>query len=141
MPLAAYTGSMLQIESKPTGPCAGIRVLDLTTVVSGPTCTQALGDLGADVIKVEPPRGDSSRYTGTPFREMGFSGMLAQLNRNKRSIALDLSREDAREVARKLAESCDVLVENYRPGVADRLGLGWEPVSYTHLTLPTICSV
>ncbi|MEN8158865.1 MAG: CoA transferase [Myxococcota bacterium] len=116
---------MTKTETTATGPCVGIRVLDLTTVVSGPFCTQTLGDLGADVIKVEPPHGDSSRYTGTLLAP-GHSGMMAQFNRNKRSIVLDLSREDAREVARTLANRSDVLVENFRPGVAERLGLGWE---------------
>jgi crotonobetainyl-CoA:carnitine CoA-transferase CaiB-like acyl-CoA transferase len=108
------------------GPCAGIRVLDLSTVISGPYCTQALGDLGADVIKVEPPLGDPSRFSGAPFREPGFSAMLAQFNRNKRSIALDLGKQEAHEVARRLADRADVFVQNFRPGVAERLGLGWE---------------
>jgi len=108
------------------GPCAGIRVLDFTTVISGPTCTQALGDLGADVVKVEPPTGDSARLSGAPFREPGFSGFLAQFNRNKRSIVLDLKQPDARAVVRRLARSADVVVENFRPGVADRLGIGYE---------------
>ncbi|MBW2269192.1 MAG: CoA transferase [Deltaproteobacteria bacterium] len=109
-----------------TGPCSGLRVLDLSTVISGPYCTQALGDLGADVIKVEPPTGDSSRHSGAPFREPGFSGMLAQFNRNKRSIVLDLHREEARQVAHALAKRADVFVQNFRPGVAERLGLGWD---------------
>lgn len=111
------------------GPCAGLRVLDFSTVISGPICTQALGDLGADVIKVEPPSGDPARYSGAPFREPGFSAFLAQFNRNKRSIGLDLKHEEARAVARKLAEDADVLVENFRPGVADRLGIGWSELS------------
>jgi crotonobetainyl-CoA:carnitine CoA-transferase CaiB-like acyl-CoA transferase len=111
---------------RPAGPCDGIRVLDLSTVISGPFCTQALGDLGADVIKVEPPGGDPSRLSGAPFREPGFSGFLAQFNRNKRSLVLDLKREPARAAARRLAERADVLVENFRPGVAERLGLGWD---------------
>jgi crotonobetainyl-CoA:carnitine CoA-transferase CaiB-like acyl-CoA transferase len=108
------------------GPCAGIRVLDFSTVISGPYCTQALGDLGADVIKVEPPAGDAARHSGAPFREPGFSGFLAQFNRNKRSIVLDLKTPEGKGVARRLAERVDVVVENFRPGVADRLGVGWE---------------
>ena len=75
------------------GPLAGIRVIDFSTVISGPVCSQALGDLGADVVKVEPPMGDPARYSGAPFREPGFSAFLAQVNRNKRSIALDLKME------------------------------------------------
>ncbi|MGI9591977.1 MAG: CaiB/BaiF CoA transferase family protein [Myxococcota bacterium] len=107
------------------GPLAGIRVIDFSTVISGPVCSQALGDLGADVVKVEPPTGDPARYSGAPFREPGFSAFLAQFNRNKRSIALDLKQEEGRAVARRLAERADVLVENFRPGVTDRLGIGW----------------
>jgi crotonobetainyl-CoA:carnitine CoA-transferase CaiB-like acyl-CoA transferase len=108
-----------------SGPCAGIRVLDLSTVISGPLPTQALGDLGADVIKVEPPTGDPCRYAGAPFREPGFSAFLAQFNRNKRSIVLDLKRPEAQAAARRLARGCDVVVENFRPGVSERLGLGY----------------
>jgi crotonobetainyl-CoA:carnitine CoA-transferase CaiB-like acyl-CoA transferase len=119
-------------ETSPSGPCAGIRVLDLSTVISGPYCTQALGDLGAEVIKVEPPLGDSSRYSGAPFREPGFSGMVAQFNRNKRSIVLDLSLDAARAVARRFADSADVFVQNFRPGVAERLGLGWDVLRETN---------
>jgi crotonobetainyl-CoA:carnitine CoA-transferase CaiB-like acyl-CoA transferase len=110
----------------PAGPCAGLRVLDFTTVISGPTCTQALGDLGADVVKVEPRGGDPARLSGAPFREPGFSGFVAQFNRNKRGLVLDLKQPEAREVARRLARTADVVVENFRPGVADRLGIGYE---------------
>jgi crotonobetainyl-CoA:carnitine CoA-transferase CaiB-like acyl-CoA transferase len=108
----------------PAGPLAGYRVLDLTTVVSGPICTQYLGDLGADVIKLESPAGDTQRHTGGAARD-GITGFFAQLNRNKRSIAVDLQRPEGAELARRLAARADVLVENFRPGVADRLGVGW----------------
>jgi crotonobetainyl-CoA:carnitine CoA-transferase CaiB-like acyl-CoA transferase len=109
----------------PSGPCVGIRVLDLTSVVSGPICTQTLGDLGADVIKVEAPIGDFSRLSGgTPHA--GLNGFFVQNNRNKRSIVLDLKSGEGIEVALDLAKRADVLVENYRPGVADRMGLGWD---------------
>jgi crotonobetainyl-CoA:carnitine CoA-transferase CaiB-like acyl-CoA transferase len=100
-------------------------VLDFTTMVSGPFCTQNLGDLGADVVKVEPPGGDPQRITGSPFRD-GVSGYFAQLNRNKRSVVLDLRRPEGRDAALRLAERADVVVENFRPGVADRLGIGWD---------------
>ncbi|MBU3078597.1 CoA transferase [Sphingomonas sp. XMGL2] len=108
-------------------PLAGIRVLDVSQVMAGPFCCMLLGDMGADVIKVEPPAvGDSSR------RSMGFRlkgddspGFLA-LNRNKRSIALDLKSEADRAVFYGLARTADVVVENGRPGVADRLGIGYE---------------
>lgn len=111
------------------GPCAGIRVLDFTTVISGPFATQALGDLGADVIKVEPPLGDSGRYSGAPFREPGFSAFHAQFNRNKRSLVLDLRTSEGQRAAGRLAEQCDVVVQNFRPGVAERLGLGYEALA------------
>jgi crotonobetainyl-CoA:carnitine CoA-transferase CaiB-like acyl-CoA transferase len=101
-----------------------MRVLDFSTVVSGPLCTQILGDLGADVLKVEAPRGDVSRYMGPPFRDGGLSGFFVQVNRNKRSLVLDLQHEDAADIARRIARGCDVVVQNFRPGVADRLGIG-----------------
>ena len=107
------------------GPCDGIRVLDFTTVVSGPACTQALGDLGADVLKLETLIGDMSRMSSGPYHE-GLSGFFSQFNRNKRSLAIDLKSDAGRDVVRRLAAHCDVAVENFRPGVADRLGIGWE---------------
>jgi crotonobetainyl-CoA:carnitine CoA-transferase CaiB-like acyl-CoA transferase len=111
-------------------PLAGIRVLDVSQVMAGPFCCMLLGDMGADVIKVEPPVvGDSSR------RSMGFRlkgddspGFLA-LNRNKRSIVLDLKSPEDREVFYALAKTADVVVENGRPGVADRLGIGYDTLS------------
>ena len=108
------------------GPCTGYRVLDFTTMVSGPVCTQVLGDLGADVLKVEaPPVGDPSRVTGSQVRD-GMSGYFAQLNRNKQSIVVDLRNEGAAEVAQRLVERADVVVQNFRPGVAERLGIDYE---------------
>ena len=113
-------------EGESHGPCAGFRVLDFTNTVSGPMCAQYLGDLGADVVKVEPPGpGDASRATGQAFPD-GMTGLFLQLNRNKRSIVVDLGREAGREVARRLARSSDVVVANYRPGVAERIGIGYE---------------
>ena len=109
------------------GPCAGIRVVDFSTVISGPLCTQILGDLGADVIKVESPGGDFSRHT-PPLRD-GMSGFFASFNRNKRSIQVDLKSDEGREVARKLCRDADVVVENFRPGVAERLGIGWNDLA------------
>ena len=106
------------------GPCRGFRVVDFSSVVSGPLCTQILGDLGADVIKVETPRGDVSRLMGPPFREGGLSGMFTQFNRNKRSVVLDLKRDGATVIAQRLARDADVVVQNFRPGVAERLGIG-----------------
>jgi CoA:oxalate CoA-transferase len=107
------------------GPLAGIWVVDLTRVLAGPFCTMVLADLGARVTKVEAPgRGDDARRIG-PFVE-GRSAYFASLNRGKQSIALDLKDADDREVFAKLLDRADVLVENFRPGVMERLGYGWE---------------
>ena len=108
-----------------SGPCTGIKVLDFTTMVSGPLCSQNLGDLGADVIKVEPPIGDTSRYLGGVERE-GLSGFFAQLNRNKRAMVIDLGKPDGQALAREIAQGVDVVIENFRPGVAERLGIDYE---------------
>lgn len=103
----------------------GIRIIDLTANVSGPFGTAMLGDMGADVIKVEPPGlGDLSRYFG-PARG-GIAAGFAVINRNKRGIALDLQAPDGRDVLLKLAQNADVVLQNFRPGVADRLGVGYE---------------
>lgn len=112
----------------PRGPLAGIRVLDLSAVVSGPLCTQILGDLGAEVTKVEAPTGDTSRRLGPPFKG-GFSGFFTHFNRNKRSLVVDLKSDAGGEVVRRLASRADVLIENFRPGVAERLGFGYEALS------------
>jgi crotonobetainyl-CoA:carnitine CoA-transferase CaiB-like acyl-CoA transferase len=112
----------------PGGPLAGTRVLDLSTVVSGPFCTQILGDLGADVVKVESPTGDTARYLGS-VRKAGMTGFFAQWNRNKRSVVLDLKQDAGQAAVRRLAESADVLVENFRPAVMGRLGLGFEALA------------
>jgi len=101
-------------------------------MISGPLCTQVLGDLGADIIKLESPSGDSARYSGAPFREPGFSGFLAQLNRNKRSIVVDLKCAEGRRLILELLPQFDVLVENFRPGVMEKLGLGYAELSALH---------
>ena len=102
------------------GPLSGVRVVDLTRVLAGPFCSMILGDLGADVVKVEPPGGDTVRGQGA-IRD-GLSWYFAAFNRNKRSILLDLKREAHREALARLIARSDVLVENYRPGVLARLG-------------------
>ena len=112
-----------------TGPCAGLRVLDFSTVVSGPMCSMILGDLGADVIKVETLRGDATRLMGPPFREGGLTPIFLHFNRNKRSIALDLKHADGRAAAQRLASDADVVVLNFRPGVAARLGIDYESLA------------
>ncbi|WP_265502489.1 CaiB/BaiF CoA transferase family protein [Paracoccus beibuensis] len=105
-----------------TGPLDGLRVIDLTRVLSGPFCTMILGDLGAEVIKIEPPKGDPVRAQGTMTQ--GHSGYFAGFNRNKRSVVLDLYSEDGRAVLRRLLADADILVENFRPGTLDKMGFG-----------------
>lgn len=108
--------------SPTTGSLEGIRVIDLTRVISGPFCTQMLGDHGADVIKIEPPQhGDVVRSQGNKVR--GFSWYFAQFNRNKRSLTLDLRSARGKAILWRLLEEADVLVENFRPGVLGKMGL------------------
>src|SRR5919112_370613 len=109
-------------------PLAGVKVVDLTRVMVGPFCTMMLGDLGAEVIKVEiPGRGDDTRAWGPPFVE-GESVYFLSVNRNKRSIALDLKQPEAQEALWRLIEDADVLVENFSPGTIGRLGFGDDAV-------------
>jgi crotonobetainyl-CoA:carnitine CoA-transferase CaiB-like acyl-CoA transferase len=103
----------------------GIRVLDLTQMVAGPLCTLLLGDMGADVIKVEPPEGDSSRQIGVN-RECGESDYFLSLNRNKRSIVLDLKTAHGVEILKTIASQSDIVVENFRPGTMEKLGIGYD---------------
>lgn len=105
-------------------PLTGLRILDLTRVMAGPFCTALLADLGAEVIKLEPPQGDDYRHIG-PFVQ-GESALFTLMNRGKQSIVLDLKDPGAQATARAIALQCDVIVENFRPGVASRLGLGPE---------------
>jgi len=110
-----------------SGPLAGIRVLDLTTVQMGPWCTRILADLGADMIKIEAPEGDSSRYTGVP-RHRGMSGSFQHNARGKRSIAMDLKQPAAREALLRLVPTVDAFASNIRPAALARLGLDYEQV-------------
>ena len=110
-------------------PLDDIRVLDLSRVVSGPFCTMQLGDMGADVIKVEEPEhGDDTRAFGPPF-VAGEAAYYLSVNRSKRSLALNLKAKAALPILKSLIERSDVLIENFRPGAADRLGLDYETVS------------
>src|ERR1700689_1471410 len=102
---------------------SGVRVIDFTTIVSGPYCTRLLADLGAEVIKIEPPEGDFVR-TQPPLRA-GKSAYFAHLNCGKKSLAIDLRQPGAVDVIRELAAQCDVVVENSRPGVMGRLRLDY----------------
>jgi formyl-CoA transferase len=115
----------------PTGPLAGLRILDLTAVVLGPLATQILGDYGAEVIKVEGPRGDMMRANGVSLHS-GMSSIFLALNRNKRSLCLDLAAEDGKAVLRRLIPTCDVLVHNMRVDAITRLGFGYEAVKAIH---------
>src|ERR1700720_3952997 len=105
------------------GAMSGLRVIDLTRVLGGPYCTQILADHGADVIKVEPPAGDEVRDWGPPFHD-DDAAYFVGINRNKRSIGLDLASEGGRAVLMKLLESADVLIENFKPGTLDKWGIG-----------------
>ncbi|GJQ14867.1 hypothetical protein GpartN1_g6658.t1 [Galdieria partita] len=108
-------------------PLKGVRVLDLSRVLAGPFCTMQLGDLGADVIKIERPKtGDDTRSWGPPFAPGGESAYFLCVNRNKRSVAVDFSKPSGAELVRKLASQSDVLVENFLPGKLAQYGLGYE---------------
>jgi len=110
----------------PDAQLAGIRVVDLTRILSGPFCTMLLADLGADVIKIETPDGgDSVRQQGAS--RDGLSWYFANFNRNKRSVALDLRAAEGKALLERLIAGADVVVENYRPGVLDEMGFGFDP--------------
>jgi crotonobetainyl-CoA:carnitine CoA-transferase CaiB-like acyl-CoA transferase len=115
----------------PHGPLTGIRVVDLTRILAGPFATMLLGDAGADVIKVESPSGDDARHWGPPFAG-GESAYFLSVNRNKRSLALDLSRPEGRAVLKRLLASADVVIENFKTGTMERWGLGYAATLQAH---------
>lgn len=117
----------------PALPLDGIRVIDFSRVLAGPLCSALLGDLGAEVIKIEPPTGDDYRAIG-PFSG-GESGLFNAMNRNKQSVVIDLKRDEGRALAQALCAQADVVVENFRPGVAERLGIGYAQLSALHPAL------
>ncbi|HET6228956.1 MAG TPA: CoA transferase [Longimicrobiaceae bacterium] len=146
MSVPASPESSSRPSSLPTGaqPLAGLRVLDLSRVLAGPLCTMMLGDLGADVIKVERPgTGDDTRQWGPPWSE-GDAGRESAyylcVNRNKRSVAADLKDEAGRALVRRLARDADVLVENFAPGMLDAWGLGYDALSAGNPRL-VFCSI
>lgn len=112
---------------KGNGALQGKLVIDLTRVLGGPYCTQILGDHGAEIIKLEPPRGDETRDWGPPFHE-GDAAYFLGVNRNKRSMGLDLSKAEGQQVLLRLLEKADVLIENYKPGTMEKWGLGYQEV-------------
>ncbi|MFK7977563.1 MAG: CaiB/BaiF CoA transferase family protein [Halioglobus sp.] len=115
----------IKLSEAAQGPLAGIKVIDITSMITGPLCSQQLGDLGADVIKIEPTHGEVSRWLAPP-QAAGLTGFFSQMNRNKRSLSVDLKSEEGIAVIKKLAAEADILVENFRGGVPDRLGIGYE---------------
>ncbi len=120
--------------SENAGALAGVKVVDLSRVLAGPYATQILGDHGADIIKVEPPLGDETREWGPPFRDDGAgkrgpSAYYTNINRNKRGMALDLTKPDAREIVFTLLKDADVLVENFKIGTMERWGMGFDVLS------------
>ncbi|WP_020647888.1 CaiB/BaiF CoA transferase family protein [Solimonas variicoloris] len=110
-----------------SGPLAGYRVLELCNTIAGPACTRLFADFGAEVIKVEPPEGDSVRQIGLP--DEGIALFAASILRNKRAVTIDLKTARGRELVLRLAAECDLVVENFRPGTLERLGLGYEALS------------
>ena len=108
-------------------PLDGIKVIDFTGALSGPYCSMLLGDMGAEVIKVErPKRGDDSRAWGPPYISENLSTYFASINRNKKSISLNIKDPEAKEVIKKLVKNSDILLENFRPGTMEKLGLGYQ---------------
>ena len=122
----------------PLGPLSGLRILDMTRILAGPTCTQALGDLGADVIKIERPgAGDDTRKWGPPYlkdkagQDTGESAYYLSANRNKRSVTIDISQAEGQDLIRRLLGRCDVLVENFKVGGLAKYGLSYRSEEHT----------
>ena len=115
----------VKLSGSPQGPLKGIRVIDITSMITGPLCSQQLGDLGADVIKIEPTHGEVARWMAPP-QKADLTGFYTQMNRNKRSLSVDLKNPEGIAIIKKLVENADILVENFRSGVPDRLGIGYE---------------
>jgi crotonobetainyl-CoA:carnitine CoA-transferase CaiB-like acyl-CoA transferase len=116
------------MEKAPSGPLRGLRVLDLTRVLAGPTCTQMLGDMGAEVIKIERPEsGDDTRGFAPPvWPGTQESAYFLGVNRNKKSLTLDIAKEEGQAIIHQLLETCDILVENFKVGALAKYGLGFD---------------
>ncbi|NQV61782.1 MAG: CoA transferase, partial [Alphaproteobacteria bacterium] len=127
-------------DSKTGGALAGFRVIDLTRVLGGPFCTQLLSDHGAEVIKVEPPQGDEVRDWGPPFKD-GLSAYFSGVNRNKRSIGLDLRTERGQEILFQLLEGADVMIDNFKSGSLEKWGIGYEDVLSKRFPTLIYCSI
>jgi formyl-CoA transferase len=115
-------------ENATGGALGGIKIVDCTRVLGGPYCTQLLGDHGAEILKIEPPQGDEVRDWGPPFDDGGDASYFLGVNRNKRSLALDLATDRGKAVLLRLLAEADVLIENYKPGSMEKWGLGYEAV-------------
>src|SRR5215210_1445962 len=111
-----------------SGPLSGIRVLDLTINILGPLATQVLGDMGADVIKIEAPEGDPMRHSGLS-KNPGMASLFMNTNRNKKSVVLDLKKREPLEALKRMVETADVFVHSMRPQTAERLGVSYEALS------------
>src|SRR6201747_2850354 len=129
MPVSGEQGMAVDRKLPPThdAPYRGLRVLDFGQGIASPYCAMLLGVYGADVIKVEPPEGDWSRYLGTTYGS--HTTLAAVYNRGKRSLCLDLKKKQGVAIARQLARESDVFIEGFRPGVAARLGIGYEALA------------
>jgi crotonobetainyl-CoA:carnitine CoA-transferase CaiB-like acyl-CoA transferase len=130
------------MEKAPSGPLRGLRVLDLTRVLAGPTCTQMLGDLGAEVIKIERPEaGDDTRGFAPPYwPETKESAYFLGVNRNKKSLTLDIAKPEGQAIVHQLLDACDILVENFKVGALTKYGLGYEQLRVTYPGL-IYCSI
>jgi formyl-CoA transferase len=127
-------------DKEPGGALAGFRVIDLTRVLGGPFCTQLLSDHGAEVIKVEPPQGDEVRDWGPPFKD-GLSAYFAGVNRNKRSIGLDMRTQRGQEILFQLLEGADVMIDNFKSGSLEKWGIGYEEVLSKRFPSLIYCSI
>ena len=130
------------MNKKNNQPLDGINVFDLTRVLAGPTCTQTLGDLGANIIKIEKPdSGDDSRKLGPPYlkstqSEEKESAYYLSVNRNKNSITIDLTKKEGQKLAKQLIAKCDILVENFRAGNLKQYGLDYKEIKIPSAVLP-----